>query len=296
MPNICNLLRNYATQAIQVITPRTPEEKGALMLTCVSAVFSRLAGIVLGACYSGCKLFYAKKIIEISPTLEINDDFTSYTGKIAMLAKRSDVIGVAVVPVRESDRYSPVYIISEPFGKGKGCPTKHYHQITVFDLDTDIKVGYIIIKLFSNENNYLLTDDTTAPLPRKYKGYGDSPLNVNKILIKEIRNSTGKRLENLGSLLTKIVIQVFKDQFIGRTFVEAAQNEISFWRSLGFFVTNQKKHPETICMHLPVITRREWLKTVRDQPILPPQKLLTLMQEHNKISCLQILHKRFGHD
>lgn len=110
----CNDLSNYAYNLWGDYGPSGEKEWAAAFSACALNVISVPLGIVAGACYLTYKwstLSDANAVQRIyTPPKDRDFDWEPFSGKIEQLKKDASILGVTVVPKRDSNELAPVYV------------------------------------------------------------------------------------------------------------------------------------------------------------------------------------------
>ena len=78
--------------------------------------------------------------------------------------------------------------------------------MSAHDLTNDESVGFAIVNLYLNENNFS-RDDYPVGMPNPLKSYGFDPSDRNKVELEYISNRMPKKYKNVGVVLIKSILQ-----------------------------------------------------------------------------------------
>jgi hypothetical protein len=292
---IPNLTLSYVQAVMNSILPQNKKEFCAFILTTAMTTVSVRAALAVGTFYIGLKLTTTKKLPDPASVREIyalpqwNEPSSKrLADKIDRLKNDSTILGLTCVPTRDSNQLRQIYIKGPISLRASLFCDSESVRFTAHDLKDDRTIGTAYVRPFHN-STVMFTEEELEWFSHLI-GYGLDPTdNKPKILLSNIKNDCPQKYKNVGVVLTKAILQYYKEPYNGRTFLEAVRNSQPYWYKLGFRVSKlsdqhlnasfaQMAQSNTVAnqdngshyMHLPKEGIDLWLKEIEKNPIRFP--------------------------
>ncbi len=194
--------------------------------------------------------------------------------KVNIINKKSNVIGFAFIPKKEGFDLSLVYV--ERIFR----PNSDRIYLIVTSVLEDKDLGSVEALIYDQQKNLHLT---------QYSPKEEESRFVSRIFIDDLKNFSENH-NNVGVLLIKSIIQIFRETYEGRIELAALADTPTYYYKLGFRcqgkdhqqndeaikdLVEQKIHNclryNLIGMYLPIESRLAWFKEIEENPIWLPQ-------------------------